>query len=127
MSDPIKSVVPFLQRLPDLSGVVVTGDMNARQVGATTVYVYLENGYEFLRDVGDRVYLAYEVYSLDREEAADLSLVVRRNLLRGLRSVQEGSLYFLDSHDEEYPVYEPDDSSREHVYAGVVSLYCQEV
>src|SRR5690606_36624512 len=104
MIDPIKSVVPFLRRLPDLSGVVVTGDVNARQVGASTAYGLLDNSYELLRDVGGRVCCTNEVYSLDREEAADLSLVDRRNLLRGLRCVREGSLYFLDSHGEEYPV-----------------------
>lgn len=121
--DPMKSVVAFLRSLPDLPTGSVTGDMNTREVGDTTVYVYVEDGYRFLRDVGDRVYISYEVYSLDREEAAELSLVVRKHLLEGLRDVTVGDLYFLDSHDEEYPNYEPDASSREHVYCGVVSLY----
>jgi hypothetical protein len=121
--DPMKSVVQFLRRLPDLPEGSVTGDMNTREVGDTTVYVVLEDGYQVVRDSMDRIYVAYEVYSLDREEAAELSLVVRKNLLRGLRAVTEGDLYFLDCHDEEYPHYEPDSSSREHVYCGVVSLY----
>ncbi|MEU0912134.1 hypothetical protein [Streptomyces althioticus] len=122
----MKSVVSYLRSLPELSQARVTGDMTGREVGELTVYAYLENGYEAFRDALDRIYVAFEVYSLDREEAAELSLVVRKKLLLGLRNVTVGSHYFLDAHDEEYPNYEPDASSREHVYAGVVSLYFQE-
>lgn len=121
--DPMKSIVTYLRGISDFSSVVVTGDMNARTVGQTTVYVYVDNGYQFFRDVGDRIYIAYEVYSMTREEAAELSLVVRRHLLRQFRDLTAGDRYFLDSNDEEYPNYEPDASSREHVYCGVVSLY----
>jgi hypothetical protein len=119
----MKSVVSFLRSLPDLPPGSVVGDMNSREVGDTTIYVYLDAGYRFLRDVGDRIYVAYEVYNLDREEAAELSLVVRDHMLKGLRAVTVGDHYFLDALDEEIPNYEPDDSSREHVYCGVVSLY----
>lgn len=124
--DPIRSVVQFLRSLPDIPAGSVTGDMTSRVVGDTTVYVYLEDGYQVVRDSMDRIFVAYEVYSPDREEAAELSLVVRKHLLRGLRAVEIGDHYFLDAHDEEYPSYEPDDSSREHAYCGVVSLYYQE-
>lgn len=124
--DPMKSVVQFLRSVPEIPQGIVTGDMNSRMVGDTTVYVVLEDGYRAVRDVLDRIYVAYEVYSLDREEAAELSLVVRKNFLEGLRSVTVGDHYFLDARDEEYPNYEPDDSSREHVYCGVVSLYLVE-
>lgn len=124
--DPMKSVIQFLRSLPDLPEGSVTGDLNSREVGDTSIYVYLEDGYRALRDVLDRVYIAYEVYSLDREEAAELSLVVRKNLLSRLRAVAVGDYYALDCLDEEYPNYEPDSSSREHVYCGVVSLYIVE-
>lgn len=124
--DPMKSVVQFLRSLSDLPPGSVTGDMKSREVGDTTIYVYLEDGYRVVRDVMDRIYVAYEVYDLDREVAAELSLVVRGHFLRGLRAVTVGDHYFLDARDEEYPNYEPDDSSREHVYCGVVSLYLVE-
>jgi hypothetical protein len=123
--DPMKAVIAFLRSVPEIPAGSVTGDMNAREVGDTTVYAYLEDGYEVFRDAMDRIYVAFEVYSLDREEAAELSLVVRKHLLQGLRHVTVGDIYFLDAHDEEYPNYEPDSSSREHVYSGVVSLYHQ--
>lgn len=123
--DPMKAIATFLRSVPEIPTGSVTGDMNAREVGTTTVYVYIEDGYQVVRDAMDRIYVAFEVYSLDREEAAELSLVVRKHLLQGLRHVTVGDVYFLDAHDEEYPNYEPDSSSREHVYCGVVSLYHQ--
>jgi hypothetical protein len=122
----MKAVVSFLRSLPDIPPGSVVGDMNSREVGDTSVYVYLEDGYRVVRDAMDRIYVAFEVYSLDREQAAELSLVVREHLLKGLRAVTVGDHYFLDAHDEEYPNYEPDTSSREHVYCGVVSLYLVE-
>jgi hypothetical protein len=123
--DPIASVVTFLRSLPDLPPGSVTGDLSAREVGDTTIYVEHDGGYRVERDAElDRVYIAYEVYSLDREEAASLAFLVRKLLLRGLRNgVTVKDLFFLDSRDEELPDYEPDGSSREHVYCGVVSLY----
>jgi hypothetical protein len=127
MSDPIAAVVQLLRSLPELPPGSVTGDMNAREVGQTTVYVEHDGGYQVMRDVLDRVFVAYEVYSLDREEAASLAFLVRKRLLQGLRDgVTVGDLYFLDAHDEEIPEYEPDPASREHMYCGVVSLYYQD-
>jgi hypothetical protein len=125
--DPIASVIQFLRGLPDLPPGSVIGDMNAREVGDTTIYVEHDGGYEVMRDCLDRVFVVYEVYDLDREKAADLAFLVRRHLLRGLRDgVTVGDLYFNDSHDEELPDYEPDSNSREHVYCGTVSLYYTE-
>lgn len=126
MSDPIAAVVQFLRSLPDLPPGSVIGDMNAREVGDTTVYVEHDGGYRVVRDCMDRVFIAYEVYDLDREKAANLAFLVREHLLRGLRDVTVGSVYFLDSHDEELPNYEPDANSREHMYSGTVSLYYTE-
>lgn len=128
MSDPIASVIQFLRSLPDLPPGSVIGDMNAREVGDTSIYVEHDGGYQVMRDVLDRIFVAYEVYSLDREEAANLAFLVRKKLLRGLRNgVTVEDLYFNDSHDEELPNYEPDANSREHVYCGTVSLYYTEV
>lgn len=127
-SDPIVSVVQFLRSQPDIPAGSVTGDLNSREVGDTTVYVEHDSGYRYNRDAEvERVYVDYEVYSLDREEAVSLAFLVRKHLLRGLRDgATVADLYFLDSHDEEMPDYEPDATSREHVYCGSVSLYYQE-
>lgn len=125
--DPMVSVVQYLRSLPDLPPGSVIGDMKEREVGDTSIYVVHDGGYQVVRDALDRVYVAYEVYSLDREEAAELAFLVRKHLLRGLRDgVKVGDLYFNDSHDEEMPDYEPDANSREHVYCGVVSLYYEQ-
>jgi hypothetical protein len=124
--DPIASVVQFLRGLPDLPPGSVVGDMNAREVGDTTVYVEHNGGYRVVRDCMDRVFVSYEVYDLDREKAAELAFLVRKHLLTGLRAATVGSMYFLDAHDEELPNYEPDANSREHVYCGEVSLYYAE-
>ncbi|MFD5308314.1 hypothetical protein [Streptomyces ardesiacus] len=123
MNDPIASVVAFLRSLPDLPPGSVTGDMNAREVGDPTVYVEPAGGYMALRDSMSRIYVYYECYDTDKEKAAERAFLVRRHLLRGLRDITVGGLYFLDSRDEEMPRYDPDSASREHVYAGEVSLF----
>ena len=125
--DPIASVVQFLRSVPDLPAGSVTGDLSAREVGDTTIYVAHDGGYRVERDSKlERVFVAYEVYSLDREQAAQLAFLVRDHLLEGLRNgVTYKDLYFLDSRDQSLPDYEPDTSSREHVYCGEVSLYYQ--
>ncbi|MFD5069141.1 hypothetical protein ACFWNC_14585 [Streptomyces sp. NPDC058369] len=123
MSDPIAAVVQFLRSLPDLPTGSVTGDMNARTVGDTTIYVSHSGGFQVLRDSVDRIDIAFEVYAPDREEAADLAFLVRKHLLRDLRDVTVGSIYFLDADGDQIPDYEPDSSSREHVYCGEVTLF----
>lgn len=123
MSDPIAAVIQFLRSLPDLPAGSVTGDMNARTVGDTTVYVYHSGGFRVLRDSMDRIDIAFEVYAQGREEAADLAFLVREHLLRDLRDVTVGTIYFLDADGDLLPDYEPDSSSREHMYCGEVTLF----
>lgn len=123
MSDPIAAVVQYLRSLSDLPAGSVTGDMNARTVGDTTIYVEHSGGFRIVRDSMDRVDVAFEVYSLDREEAANLAFLVREHFLRDLRDVTVGSLHFLDAYGDVMPDYEPDSSSREHVYCGEVTLF----
>jgi len=122
MNDPIKAVVLYLRSLPELSSVHVTGDMNTRQVGETTVYVEHNGGFRVLRDCEDRVDVVYEVYDLDRAKASQLALDVREFLFR-LNDVTVGGLYSLGYDGDAMPDYEPDSASREHVYTGEVSLF----
>lgn len=122
MTDPIASVIQFLRGIPDLATVKVTGDLNSREVGDTTVYVDHNGGFRVLRDCEDRIDIAIEVYDLDREKAAQLAFNVRDYLFT-LRDVTVGGIYFLDAHGDLIPSYEPDSNSREHMYSGEVTLY----
>lgn len=123
MSDPIAAVIQFLRGLPDLPPGSVVGDMNDRTVGDTSIYAYHSGGFRVLRDSMDRVDIAFEVYAMDREEAAELAFLVREHLLRDLRDVTVGALHFLDADGDVMPDYEPDSASREHVYCGEVTLF----
>lgn len=123
MSDPIAAVIQFLRSLPDLPPGSVQGDMNAREVGDTTIYVEHNGGFRVLRDCEDRIDICYDVYDLDREKAANLAFLVREHMLRDFRDLEVGDLYFLAPSEISMPNYEPDASSREHMYTGEVSLY----
>jgi len=122
MNDPIKAVVLYLRSFPELSSVHVTGDMNTRQVGETTIYVEHNGGFRVLRDCEDRIDVVYEVYDLDRAKASQLAFDVRE-LLFQLCDVNTGGLYFLDYDEISMPDYEPDPASREHAYSGEVALF----
>jgi hypothetical protein len=121
--DPVAAVVQFLRSVPELAPVSVTGDLTSRETGTTTVYVEHNGGFRLLRDCEDRADIYYEVYSLDREEAADLAFLVREALLEQLPGTVVGTAYVLDVEDSQMPDYEPDGSSREHVYCGEVSIF----
>lgn len=123
MSDPIAAVVQYLRGLPDLPAGSVVGDMTSRTVGDTTIYVEHSGGFRVIRDSMDRVDVSYEVYSQDREEAGELAFLVREHFLRDLRDVTVGALHFLDAYGDVMPDYEPDSSSREHMYCGEVTLF----
>ncbi|MEU5166794.1 hypothetical protein [Streptomyces mutomycini] len=122
-TDPMKAVVAFLRSLPDLPPGSVTGDMNAREVGTTTVYVEHNGGFRMVRDKMDRLDVVYEVYDLDREKAAELAFLVRDHFLESAPNSVSGDLFFLDTLEISMPDYEPDAASREHVYCGEVSLF----
>lgn len=123
MSDPMKSIVLFLRSLPELPPGSVTGDLKTREVGSTTIYVEHNGGFRMVRDRMDRIDLVYEVYSLDREEAAELAFLVRDLFLKKAPNTASGAHFFLDAGDISLPDYEPDAASREHVYSGEVSLF----
>jgi len=122
MTDPIAAIVTYLRGLPELSSVRVTGDMNTREVGETTVYVEPTGGFRVLRDCEDRIDISYEVYAAERQDAVQLAFDLRELLFR-LRDVEAGGLYFLDCYELSMPDYEPDPASREHVYSGEVACY----
>jgi len=122
MTDPVAAVVTYLRGLSDLSSVHVTGDMNTREVGETTIYLEPTGGFRVLRDCEDRIDIAYEVYAAARDAAVQLAFDLRELLFR-LRTVEVGGLYFLDCYELSMPDYEPDPASREHVYSGEVSFY----
>jgi hypothetical protein len=124
MTDPIAAVVQYLRSLPDLPPGCVTGDMNSREVGDTTVYVEHNGGFRILRDCEDRIDIWYEVYHSDREQAASLAFLVREKFF-ALSDLVVGDVYFLDYNELSMPDYEPDPSSREHAYSGEVSLFYQ--
>jgi hypothetical protein len=122
-TDPMKSIIQFLRGQSDLPPGSVTGDMNSREVGSTTVYVEPNGGFRMVRDCMDRIDVVYEVYDLDREKAADLAFLVRQHFLENAPDTVSGDLYYLDTLEISMPDYEPDSSSREHVYSGEVSLF----
>lgn len=123
MSDPMKSIVLFLRSLPELPPGSVTGDLKTREVGSTTIYVEHNGGFRMVRDRMDRIDLVYEVYSLDREEAAELAFLLRDLLLSEAPNAVSGDHFFLDCLEISMPDYEPDAASREHVYSGEISLF----
>ncbi|WP_371665983.1 hypothetical protein OG306_33180 [Streptomyces sp. NBC_01241] len=71
----------------------------------------------------DRVDVVYEVRDPDREEAAGLAFLVREIFLKKAGATLSGDLYFLDTQELSMPDYEPDATSREHVYSGEISLF----
>ncbi|KQX43536.1 hypothetical protein ASD97_26060 [Streptomyces sp. Root63] len=119
----MKAIVLFLRSLSELPPGSVTGDMTTREVGSTTIYVEHNGGFRMVRDCMDRIDVVYEVYSLDREEAAELAFLLRDLILRRAPNTTSGDLFFLDTNEISLPDYEPDAASREHVYCGEFSLF----
>ncbi|MEU9258979.1 hypothetical protein AB0D68_10880 [Streptomyces sp. NPDC048212] len=122
-TDPMKAVVQFLRTLIDLPPGNVTGSLKTREVGSTTVYVEHNGGFRMVRDCMDRLDVVYEVYDLDQEKAAELAFLVREHFLERAPNTTSADLYFLDTLEITMPDYEPDATSREHVYCGEVSLF----
>ncbi|MGW0930699.1 hypothetical protein [Streptomyces sp. NPDC002644] len=119
--DPVAVMVSFLRSL----SIPVTGDLNTREVGQTVVYVRPGGGPRILRDVLDRADLFYEVYmsgDAEKEDCAQLALEVREAVLRQMPNSAVAGAFVLDT-DADFPEYEPDASSREHMYAGSLSLW----
>ncbi|MFJ6010212.1 hypothetical protein ACIQHZ_31505 [Streptomyces halstedii] len=117
------AIVAFLRSLPDIPSGSATGDMNGRQVGNITVYVEHNGGFRMVRDRMDRIDVIYEVYAPDREVAAGLAFLVRGHFLETAPATESKDLFFLDTQEINMPEYEPDSTSREHMYSGEVSLF----
>lgn len=119
--DPVDSVVQFLRSFPDLPRAV--GDLNAREVGDPTLYAWLSGGFRMLRESMDRADIKYEVYHQDRETASAIAFQAREYFLNDLPSSVAGDAFVLDVGEINLPYYDPDPTSREHVYCGEISLF----
>ncbi|MFD7605155.1 hypothetical protein ACFWAN_32530 [Streptomyces mirabilis] len=80
-------------------------------------------GFRVVRDTMDRVDVEYAAYSTDRKEAVDLALLVREKFLEDLPDTPVGGAHVLDVTEIDSPKYDPDESSREHVYCGQVAVF----
>ncbi|MGK5496390.1 hypothetical protein [Streptomyces sp. URMC 125] len=121
--DPVKVLVEFLRSQPDIPEGSPTGDMNTREAGDTTIYLEPSGGFRVVRDRMDRWDIEYDVYHMDREACVNLALTVRETLLERLPNSVVGEAYVLDTDEIAAPSYYPDDTSREHMYGGEVSVF----
>jgi hypothetical protein len=121
--DPIEFLVTYLQSVQEIPDGSVLGDLNNHVTGETAVYLVHMGGFRVVRDRMDRIDIEYAAYSMDRKEAIDLALLVREKLLEELPDTAVGGALVLDVDEIDSPKYEPDDSSREHVYCGQVAIF----
>ncbi|MEV6419058.1 hypothetical protein [Streptomyces sp. NPDC051662] len=124
--DPIEFLVIYLSSLAEIPNGSVLGDLNNHVTGETAVYLEHMGGFRVIRDRMDRVDVEYSAYSMDRKGAVDLSLLVREKLLEDLPDTAVGSALVLDVEEIDSPKYDPDESSREHVYCGQVAVFYSE-
>ncbi|MEU4492623.1 hypothetical protein AB0F96_03970 [Streptomyces sp. NPDC023998] len=121
--DPIEFLVTYLDSIPEIPDGSVLGDLTNHVTGETVIYLEHMGGFRVVRDRMDRVDVEYAAYSMDRKEAVDLALLVREKLLEDLPDTAVGGALVLDIEEIESPKYDPDDSSREHVYCGQVAIF----
>lgn len=121
--DPIDFLVTYLESIPEIPDGFVLGDLNNHVTGETAVYLEHMGGFRVTRDRMDRIDVLYSAYSLDRKEAIDLALLVREKFLEDLPNTAVGGALVLDVEEIDSPKYDPDDSSREHVYDGQVAVF----
>jgi hypothetical protein len=121
--DPIEFLVTYLESLTEIPEGSVLGDLTEHVTGDTAVYLEHMGGYRVVRDRMDRIDVEYAAYSMDRKEAVDLALLVREKLLEELPDTAVGGALVLDVTEIDSPKYDPDDSSREHVYCGQVAVF----
>lgn len=121
--DPIEFLVTYLQSHTDIPDGSVLGDLNNHVTGETAVYLEHMGGFRVVRDSMDRIDVEYAAYSMDRKEAVDLALLVREKFLEDLPNTAVGGALVLDVTEIDSPKYDPDDSSREHVYCGQVGVF----
>ncbi|MCY0941909.1 hypothetical protein [Streptomyces antarcticus] len=121
--DPIEFLVSYLNSFSEMPDGSVMGDLTQHVTGETAIYLEHMGGFRVIRNRLDRVDVEYDVYSLDRKEAVDLALLVREKLLEELPSTVVGGALVLDVDEIDSPKYDPDESSREHVYSGQVAVF----
>lgn len=121
--DAIQVLVSYLNSRPGIPSDSVIGDLTEHVTGETAIYLEHMGGFRVVRDCMDRVDVEYDVYALDRKEAVDLALLVREKLLEELPNTAVGGALVLDVEEIDSPKYDPDDSSREHVYCGQVAVF----
>lgn len=121
--DPVEVVITFLRDQPDIPEGAPIGDMTEHVTGATSVYLEHSGGYRVVRDSMDRADIEYSAYSEDRKACIDLALLVREKLLEELPGKALAGALVLDVEDIALPAYYPDESSREHMYGGEVTVF----
>lgn len=121
--DPVEVVVVFLRSVPGLPAGSVTGDHVGHQAGQPMIYVEHSGGFRMVRDRMDRADIDISVYHEDRKAAVDLAYRCRQALLEELPGRVVGGAEVLDVEEISSPRYEPDSTSREHMYSGEVALF----
>ncbi|MEU9404774.1 hypothetical protein AB0E08_03575 [Streptomyces sp. NPDC048281] len=121
--DPIEFLVTYLDSVPEIPDGSVLGDLNNHVTGDTSVYLEHMGGFRVVRDRMDRIDVEYAAYSMDRKEAVDLAHLVREQFLEDLPNTAVGGALVLNVEEIDSPKYDPDDSSREHVYCGQVAVF----
>ncbi|MFG3582564.1 hypothetical protein [Streptomyces sp. NPDC047990] len=121
--DPIPLVVSFLRTQAGIPADAVTGTLDDRSVGDTTIYVFHSGGFRMVRDRMDRADILYDVYGKDRESAAALAYQVRARLLEDMRETVVSGHAILDVTETSSPRWNPDQQSDEPAFTGEVAIF----
>ncbi|MEU5186999.1 hypothetical protein AB0G83_07565 [Streptomyces klenkii] len=121
--DPVEVVIEFLRSAPGLAPGSVTGDHVGHQAGQPMIYVEHSGGFRMVRDRMDRADIDISVYHEDRKGAVDLAYLCREALLEELPGRVVAGAEVLDVEEISSPRYEPDSTSRAHMYSGEVALF----
>ncbi|MER5883089.1 hypothetical protein ABT160_04600 [Streptomyces sp. NPDC001941] len=121
--DPIEVLTDYLNSHSAIPRGTVLGDLTNHVTGSTHVYLEHMGGFRVVRERMDRFDIEYAAYSRDRKQAIDLALLVREALLDDLPNRKVSDALVLDVEEISSPRYDPDDSTREHVYCGQVAAF----
>ncbi|MFI2909457.1 hypothetical protein ACG2OD_14570 [Streptomyces sp. PDY-4] len=116
-------LVTYFESVPEIPKGSVLGDLNNHVTGETSVYLEHMGGYRVVRDSMDRIDIEYGAYSMDRKESVDLAYLIREKFLEELPDTAVGGALVLDVTEIDSPKYDPDESTREHVYCGQVAVF----
>jgi hypothetical protein len=122
-TDPLPLLVAYLKSCPDIPADAVTGTLNGREAGETTIYLIHSGGYRRKRDRLDRADFIYDVYGQSPSEAGQLAYLVREYLLEDLPSKPLSGYLVLDVRDLSSPHWHPDQQSDEPAFTGEVAVY----